>query len=179
MTSIVLPSMADVERVGRKGKNGAEKPIRRRLTVRTPAGKMSSTWLTVVHKEDPRQAILDKIGIVPDGLVQFSRILVAIYIPPIVTTTEGGIHLAPTIQDQDIEENRWQGKVGLCVALGPQAYVDDGADVKFHGQKIEVGDWVWFRPSDGMFCEVREQYCRMFDSERFIIGKLPHPDMVA
>lgn len=155
-----------------------KKPIRRRLTVRTPAGKVSNTWLTVVHKEDPKKAILDKIGKLPDGLVMFSRILVAIYIPPVVTKTDSGIHLAPTIQDEDLQESRWQGRVGLVVAMGPQCYQDD-EDIKFHGQKVEVGDWVWFRPSDGGAVDVHEQFCRLFDSERYIIGKLPHPDMVA
>ena len=154
------------------------KPIRRRLTVRTPAGARSETWVTVQHDVDPKKVILDKIGKIPAGLVQFSRILVAVYQPPIIERTSGGLFLAQKLQDEDKLEHLFQGKAGLVVAMGDRAYVDDD-DIKFHGAKIEVGDWVWFRASDGMACDVHEQFCRVFESERYIIGKLPHPDMVA
>lgn len=154
------------------------KPIRRRLTVRTPAGKRSETWVQVHHSGDPKGPLLEKFKSVPEGLVQFSRILVAIYEPPIVEKTQGGLFLAQAIQDEDIQEHRNMGKVGLVVAMGERCYVDDD-QIKFHGVKVSVGDWVWFRPSDGMPCDVNETFCRMFDSERYIIGKLPHPDMVA
>lgn len=154
------------------------KPIRRRFTVRSPAGKLSTTWVDVVHKEDPKKVLLDKVGDIPDGLIMFSRILVAVYQPPIVEKTSGGILMAQSIQDEDREEALWQGKVGLLIKMGEQAYKDDET-VKFHGQKCEVGDWVWFRPSDGAGCTVGQGFCRVFDSERYIIGKLPHPDMVA
>lgn len=155
-----------------------EKPVRRRLSVRTPAGGRSETWVTVQHKVDPKAAILEAIGKIPDGVVMFSRILVAVYQPPIVERTAGGLYLGQNIQTEDKLEHLFQGKCGLVVAMGPQCYRDDG-DVKFHGQCVEVGDWVWFRPSDGMPADVSEVFCRLFDSERYIIGKLPHPDMVA
>ena len=153
-----------------------QKPIRRKIGLRTPAGKRLTHFVDVVHEKDPRQAILDSIGHIPEGVVQFSRILVAVYIPPTITKTAGGIILTDQMTEEDILEFSHQGKVGLCVATGAQAYVDDET-TKFHGTKIEVGDWVWFRPSDGIGCDVNEQFCRVL-TERDIIGKLPHPDMV-
>lgn len=177
MTSIALPTEEDI--AGIAGKVGAApQRIRRRFTVRTPAGKRSNTWVDVVHEEDPKAALSRRVGEVPPGLVLFSRILVAVYQPPIVERTNGGVFIASAIQEEDKEEAIWQGKCGLVIAMGPQAYVDDDS-VKFHGQKVDVGDWVWFRPSDGMGCDVGEVFCRLFDSERYIIGKLPHPDAVA
>lgn len=173
--TLVLPTTKDIENAV---KLSAEKPIRRRLTVRTPAGARSETWVTVQHETDPKQALMGKIGTIPDGLVQMSRILVAVYHPPIVEKTSGGLFLAQKIQDEDRLEFLHQGKTGLVVAMGNRAYVDDDT-VQFHGARVDVGDWVWFRPSDGMPCDVNEQFCRVFDSERYIIGKLPHPDMVA
>lgn len=155
-----------------------EKPIRRRFTVRTPAGGRSEVWVPVKHKVDPKKALLERVGAIPDGLVQFSRILVAIYQPPIVEKTAGGLFVAQNIAEEDRLEAIHQGKTGIVVAVGDRAYIDDD-HTHFHGTKVEVGDWVWFRPSDGMPCDVNEQFCRVFDSERFIIGKLPHPDMVA
>lgn len=176
--SLIIPKSATRTQSATPSKGSVAAPIRRRFTVRTPAGKRSSTWVNVVHTVDPKEALMKSVGEIPDGLVMFSRILVAVYQPPIVEKTGGGVFLASSIQDEDREEALWQGKVGLLIKMGPQAYVDDDG-VKFHGQKCEVGDWVWFRPSDGMGCDVGETFCRLFESERYIIGKLPHPDMVA
>lgn len=170
---IKVPNL-DLSAIGGEKK----KPIRRRFSVRTPAGGRSETWVNVVHEGDPRKELMDKVGTIPDGLVMFSRILVAVYIPPIVEKTSGGILMAQTIQEADRLEHCWQGKVGVCVAMGPDAYRDD-EDIKFRGQKVEVGDWVWFMPSSGHACDCNEVFCRLFDSERYIYGKLPHPDMVA
>lgn len=151
------------------------KPIRRRISLRSPAGKLSKAWINVEHTEDPKQALLEKIGTIPDGVVQFSNILLAIYQPPIVRKTGGGIILTDQMSDDDIEEFTWQGKVSLIVAMGSLAYQDDET-TKFNGIKNKVGDWVWCRPSDGMLCEVNNVMCRVV-TERHIIGTLPHPDV--
>lgn len=153
------------------------KPIRRKLSLRTAVGKINNHWVEVIHDRDPKAAILESIGTVPEGLVQFSRILVAIYKPPIVEKTKGGIILTQSMTADDVEEYHWQGKVGLIVAMGSQAYVDDDA-VKFHGTANKVGDWVWFMPTNGQACEVNETFCRQFESERFINGVIPHPDFI-
>lgn len=149
---------------------------RRKINLRTPVGKINKHWVTVEHTEDPKALIQKQIGTIPDDIVQFSRILVAIYKPPMVTKTAGGIIMTDAMTDDDIEEYHWQGKVGLIVAMGAQAYVDD-ENVKFHGTKNKVGDWVWFQPSNGMACEVNEVFCRVL-SERDIIGTIPHPDAI-
>lgn len=179
MTSITLPSADDIAKIAGGGVTAppTKKGVRRRFSVRTPAGKRSSTWISVVHTEDPRESLLRRIGTIPDGVVFGCRILTAIYVPPIVTKTEGGIHIAPSLQDDDLSESLWQNKSLLVIAMGPDAFVDTD-EVQFK-QKVSVGDWVWARSSDGMSCDVNEIPCRVFDSERYIIGKLPHPDMVA
>jgi len=154
----------------------APKPIRRRINLRTPLGKRVCHTVGVEHKVDPRADLLNRIGDIPAGIVQFSRILVAVYQPPIVHKTAGGIMLTESMQEEDLQEYFWQGKVGLIVAMGPQAYEDDEA-TKFHGTKNKVGDWVWFRASNGEACEVNEVFCRVF-TERDIYGTIPHPDFV-
>ena len=78
--------------------------------------------------------------------------------------------------DDDRQEFLWQGKVGLIVSMGPQAYEDDEG-TKFHGTKNKVGDWVWFHAANGQACEVNEVFCRVF-TERDILGKIPHPDYI-
>lgn len=157
-------------------KKDTAKPIRRKLSLPTPLGKRSKQYVEVVHTIDPKEALLRAAGEIPDGVVQFNRILVAIYQPPLVTKTAGGIIITDAMSDDDREENLWQGKTGLVIAMGSHAYVDDET-TKFHWTRIDVGDWVWFRPADGMGCEVNEVFCRVL-TERDIIGKLPHPDAV-
>lgn len=153
------------------------KPVRRKINLRTPMGKINRHWVEVLHEADPKQAILDGLGQLPADIVQFSRILVAIYKPPMVAKTGGGIILPDAMSEDDVEEYYWQGKVGMIVAMGPQAYKDDD-NVKFHGTRNAIGDWVWFMPSHGMACEVNEVFCRQFESERHIIGPVPHPDFI-
>lgn len=154
-----------------------KKPLRRKFSVRLGAGKRGNTWITVDHKgKDPREELLRRIGPLPEDIVQFSRILVAIYQPPVAEKTDGGVYLGEALQTEDIEENLWQGKVGLIVAKGKQAYVDD-ENVKFHGTANNVGDWVWFRPSDGQAVEVNEVLCRVL-FEKDIVGRIPNPDML-
>jgi hypothetical protein len=166
--SMKLPDM-DLQTTG--------KPIRRRFSPRTPIGQKSDTWINVEHTVDPAKALMKRIGKIPEGIVQFSNILVAIYQPPSVEKTSGGVFVAQTLQKEDVDEYLWQGKVGLIVAMGPQAYMDDD-NVKFHGTKNKVGDWVWFQPSNGQACDVNEVFCRVFETERFIRGVIPHPDYI-
>ena len=68
------------------------------------------------------------------------------------TRTRGGIILT----DKTHDEAQFQGHAGLVVALGPQAFQDD-ARTTFGGQRVDVGDWILTRPSDGMqFVKTRE-----------------------
>ena len=94
----------------------------------------------MLHDEDPKLEILKKAGDLTDVEVFGNDILVALYIRP--QKTKSGIILADATRDED----RYQGKAGLILKIGPTAYVDDDGN-KF--RDINVGDWVVFRPSDG------------------------------
>lgn len=94
-------------------------------------------------KYDPKKALLDALGDISGIEVLHNLVLVATYIEP--ETTAGGI-IKP---DRRLDENRFQGKAALVLALGPLAFVDD-AVARFGGVKLQVGDWVMVRPSDGM-----------------------------
>lgn len=92
------------------------------------------------HTEDPRLEIQNKVGNLEGVEVFGSDVLVALYIRPM--KTKSGIILADATRDED----KWQGKAGLILKLGPTAYVDEDGN-KF--RDINEGDWVVFRPSDG------------------------------
>jgi co-chaperonin GroES (HSP10) len=183
MSGLLIPEHVALAKARKQAQAAKARPvevpaagrIRRPFSVRTPLGKRAKIYLDVVHERDPKESLLQRIGNIPAEVVQFNRILVAIYQPP-VTNKVGSVLITEQMTEEDQEEALWQGKVGLVVAKGPQAYVDDEA-TKFHGQSVTVGDWVWFRPSDGMGCDVNEVPCRTF-YERDIIGKIPHPDYV-
>lgn len=95
--------------------------------------------------EDPKEALLNALGDISGLEIFHNQVLVATYIGP--EKTSGGIILP----DKSLAENRFQGKVGLVLKLGPLAFKDDEVNGAFFGGKsLEVGDWVFFRPADGM-----------------------------
>lgn len=89
-----------------------------------------------------KKAHLAALGSYTDEVFH-SQILCMTYVQP--ERTAGGIILTHKSQDED----RFQGKIALVIAMGPGAFKDD-AIAKFHGQKIKVHDWVLARPSDGL-----------------------------
>jgi co-chaperonin GroES (HSP10) len=92
---------------------------------------------------DVKGAHLKALGSVEDFELFGDLVLVMAFAER--TRTKGGIILT----DKSHDEARFQGKVGLVVAVGPQAFADD-ARVTFGGQKVAVGDWVLTRTSDGI-----------------------------
>lgn len=122
------------------------------------------------HAADPKAEILSKIGDISGLEVMHNRILVAVYVRP--EKTAGGLFLPDKTRQEDV----WQGKVGLVLAKGPQAFKDD-ATVSFAGQNVEPGDWVCFRVSDGWSLIVKGMECRMLE-EISIRARIPAPDYV-
>ena len=123
------------------------------------------------HFTDPKQAILDEIGDISDLSLYHNQVLCAIYMRP--EKTKSGIILP----EQHRQEDEHQGKVGLVIQLGPDAFKDP-ENKWFQGVKTpEVNDWVVFRPSDGWLVTVNEFRCRILDDTK-IRGKVSHPDTV-
>jgi len=121
------------------------------------------------HERDPKEVIYEKLGVVPPGFVWRNLVLVAVYERP--EKTKGGI----IFTDKTLDEDQFQGKVGLVVQLGPQAFVDSTEFV--FDEKAALGDWVWFRASDGFPLKVNGKICRAVKDDR-IWGRLPDPDIV-
>lgn len=127
--------------------------------------------VVMLHEVDPREDLRKKIGDdLPDDLVWKNQVLCAVYQRPDVKT-KSGLYLP----DQNRDEDQYQGKVGLVVKMGPDAFVDD--DQWSFKEKAAIGDWVWFRPSETLSLTVNGQLCRVVDDDK-IRGRVPHPDMV-
>ncbi len=128
--------------------------------------------IPMLHAVDPRQALLDKIGSVADVELFHNQVLVAVYFAP--EKTAGGIIRPETNRDED----RHQSKIGLIVKKGPAAF---SSDEKWSWpEDIDVGDWVFFRVSDGWNVTInasRDNLCRILDDVD-VRGRIQHPDQV-
>jgi co-chaperonin GroES (HSP10) len=106
----------------------------------------------VSKSSNPFAEILKKVGDLTDIIVMYNMVLMASYIKP--EKTAGGI-IRP---GQSLEEDIYQGKTGMVLKLGREAFQDDG-DTQFHGQKAEIGEWVVFKLGDAWKVQVREWPC--------------------
>lgn len=88
------------------------------------------------------------------------------------SVTAGGVHLP----DMTLQEDRWQGKVGLVLKVGAGAFVDS-ARVKFSGFSAKRSDWVVFSPSDGWPLQLGRKDCRQLE-DVCIRAVIPDPDFV-
>jgi len=124
--------------------------------------------------DDPKRAILDQLPDISDLEIFHNQVMVATYIRP--ERTAGGIF----IPDKTLAEDRFQGKVGLVVKIGPLAFKDD-AVAKFGGVEIQEGDWVFYRASDGMEFFSKDRTggvpCRIFEDTQ-IKGRVSDPAML-
>lgn len=122
----------------------------------------------LARAKDPKAALLEAVGDLSDERVLYNQILVAVYVRPEITS--GGI-LRP---GSNVQEDEYQGKVGLVVKLGPHAFQSEDED--FGDADIAVGDWVVFRVGDGWSLTVRDTACRMI-TDRNIRIKTINPEI--
>lgn len=122
------------------------------------------------HDADPKKSILDDLGSIDDVEIFNNQLLVAVYIRP--EKTKSGIYLT----DKNRDEDRYQGKVGLVVKKGSQAFVDD-TNAWFKDYSVDLHEWVVFRPSDGWSITINGTLCRILDDIN-VRGRIQSPDCV-
>lgn len=125
--------------------------------------------MMMAHEEDPREKLREALGDISQIELFHNQVLLAVYLRP--QRTKSGLYLT----DSHVEEDRFQSKVGLLIAKGPQAFEQDGN--WFTGLDFKEDDWLVFRPSDGWSITVNGVLCRIFDDIN-IKGRVPHPDAV-
>lgn len=121
------------------------------------------------HDVDPKEKLLSELGDLSNIEIFNNQILVAIYIRP--NKTKGGIILT----DGTVQEDLYQGKVGLLVKMGPAAFQDENGQW-FNNESFNLHDWLVFRPSDGWSVNVNGVQCRML-SDTQIKMRIPTPDV--
>ena len=122
------------------------------------------------HDIDPKQKILEAIGDLSNVEILNNQILCAVYVRP--TKTKSGLYLA----DQTTAEDRFQGKVGLLIGMGPSAFQDESGQW-FADSSFKLHDWLVFRPSDGWNVTINGVLCRML-SDTQVKMRIPAPDVV-
>jgi co-chaperonin GroES (HSP10) len=127
--------------------------------------------MSIVHDEDPRKVIWREVGDLGGIEPLYQGVLVAIYVRP-ATRTPGGIEIPETVVDED----RFQAKAGMVLKVGRRAFVDDGP-LQFHGFRVEPGDWVVYRPSDGLKMQIGSRECRLIPDVHLKMT-ITHPDLV-
>jgi co-chaperonin GroES (HSP10) len=120
------------------------------------------------HEVDPKEKLLAELGDISNIEVFNNQVLCAVYIRP--HKTKSGIILT----DGTIDEDRYQGKVGLLVGMGPAAFQDDSGQW-FDNASFSMHDWLVFRPSDGWSIHVNGVLCRML-SDTQVKMRVPTPD---
>jgi co-chaperonin GroES (HSP10) len=121
------------------------------------------------HDTDPKQRLLEALGDVSDVEIFHNKVLCAVYIAP--EKTKGGI-IRPY---QNVDEDKYQGKVGLILRCGPSAFVNDS---KWQWpEDLGEGDWVFYRIHDTGQLSVNGQPCRMLD-DIDVTGRTQDPDKV-
>src|SRR5271155_3319779 len=101
-----------------------------------------------------KMAIAKKVGDLSGISIMFNMVLLAAYIRP--EKSKGGI-IRP---GSNVEEDVWQGKVGLVLKLGPDSFRDD-ADMSFNGQRASIGEWVVFKVGDAWQLTINDWPCRL------------------
>jgi co-chaperonin GroES (HSP10) len=112
--------------------------------------------------DDPKLAIKKAAGDLADVEVYSGWILLGTYIRPVKTA--GGI-IRP---DTNVEEDEFQGKVGLVLKKGPLAFVDDENN-SFAGQDAEIGDWVVYTINDTRALTINGAPCRLIQDTKVIM----------
>jgi co-chaperonin GroES (HSP10) len=136
------------------------------------------TTTSMHHEIDPRDDLLAKVGKLGHIKLLHNQVLVATYIRP--ERTKFGLIIPQTTRDEDM----YQGKVGLVIAIGPLAFVNDN-QIDFRGQNVELGSWISYRMSDGWPLTIKgnptsdnpkgEWHCRMLQ-DIDLKAVISHPD---
>ncbi len=137
--------------------------------------------IKLAHRKDPKTVLQERIGDISWFRLFGPKLLVATYDPGAggaEVKTAGGIILAQVGEASTLNEFKWQGKIGLVMAVGPLAFRDSGdGRFVFDGMKAAIGDWVCYRASDGLQMMLDDNHMRVLDDVH-VIAVVEGPDRV-
>lgn len=123
---------------------------------------MSAKTVSQLHKQGhadydiAKKEIHQALGNISSEQVWGRQVLCAVYVRPNCTTLPNGTMIWVPTSSQ--EEDIWQGKALLVLALGPSAFKGDESYIKATFPDManlpKVGDWLYARPNDGIAMSV-------------------------
>ena len=121
------------------------------------------------YARDPKGFLLDRCSVwLPTCEVMQNIVLCATYYLPDFEVLPNGTKFYRT--DRGHDEAVWQGKIGLVLAKGPLAFVDEpGLHIYFRGQNVEPGDWVQWNIHDARQETIDRVSCRYLKDTQIIM----------
>lgn len=113
----------------------------------------------ISRSTDPKAAILKAVGDLKDQDIFNDLVLVGTYIRN--EKTAGGIYRPK----ETLQEDEFQGKVGLVLKVGPGAYADWEDDAS-RGRNAQLHTWVVFAIKDTWPAQINGTPCRFVPYER-------------
>lgn len=127
--------------------------------------------MKMIHDVDPAVDIRQKVGDLSKIDIFANQVLLGVYQRP--ERTKSGLILA----DRTRAEDEHQGKVGLVLKVGPQAFVDSDDYHFTEAEKVKKGEWVVMWVTDGRKIGINDQLCRVVKDFE-IRMRIASPDMV-
>lgn len=129
------------------------------------------------YADNPKEFLLDRCRLWMDGChFMHNWVVCATYWLPAFDVLPSGMTWHRT--DTSHDEAMWQGKVGLVIGKGPMAFVDEPENrVYFHGQNINIGDWVQWDIHDARQATINRVHCRYLKDVQ-IIAKVDDPRLI-
>lgn len=121
--------------------------------------------------QDPKQVVFDAILPLIEGLHLYRNEVLVVTAPNRVKTKSGLI-----MPEMYKKEQRFQGKIGLVVAMGEIAF-DDKNVWPNEDTRPKIGTWVFFRPADTNECAIGGYSCRFVDDDK-IRGSCSNVDSI-
>lgn len=124
----------------------------------------------ISRSDDPKKAIIDAVGDLSGTKVAADLVLLGTFIRN--EKTSGGI-----IRPKEVlQEDEFQGKVGVVLKTGPLAYGDWEDDAE-RGNMAELHTWVVYAIKDAWPVQINGTACRFVPYDK-IRMQVPKPDMV-
>lgn len=124
----------------------------------------------ISQSNDPKQAIIKAVGDLSKQVIFSDLVLVGTYIRN--EKTAGGI-----IRPKEVlQEDEYQGKVGLVLKKGPLAFADWEED-EFRGENAQLHSWVVFAIKDTWPVQINGTACRFVPYDKLRM-RLTDPTLV-
>lgn len=127
------------------------------------------------YRDDPKAFLLFRMSLLMPLKVYHNWIITATYYLPkwdYLGNTDFKFERPETVHNNAL----WEGKVGLVIGKGPMAFLDD-EHVAFHGQNVEIGDWIQYDIMEGRQFTLDQVHCRRLKDTQLVM-QIPDPRLI-